>query len=316
MLWLKPIHKVRIAMARLRSFSWFLLIAIVLGGIAVQPAAAKPRDMSLYPLRVRILESDTAHASGRANLIDGQEVHGFDFSFRCPIHYMTSVGNQAYAAKWITQGKTLEVVSGTIGDEKHTEVCVFRITLYDYVYHLQNGMLTTLTQEQYKVRTGAALPPPGPVDSDMTHYPIRLSILEINWGPPLNGRRTGTGRGNLVSPAALASVDFTTDCNVVFRVTPAGRYLPGRWTQADSAMAVLLKLGGDSGGSYVCNLKTSLHTDVYVLDASGVVRAVSAEEYRRSILKTAAPAVPATQDGAKPAGETATPASDPGAPRQ
>jgi hypothetical protein len=303
-------------MANLRCFPWFLPIPIFLCGIAIQPAAAKPRDMSLYPLRVRILESDTAHASGRANLIDGQEVHGFDFSFRCPIHYMTSVGNQAYAAKWITQGKTLEVVSGTIGDEKRTEVCVFRITLYDYVYHIQNGLLTTLTQEQYKVRTGAALPAPGPVDSDMSHYPIRLSILEINWGPPLNGRRTGTGRGNLVSKADISSVDFTTDCNVVFRVTPAGRYLPGRWTQGGTAMALLLKIGGDSGGSYVCNLKTSLHTDVYVMDASGAVKAVSAEEYRSIILKTTSAAVPAVQDGDKPTGEAAVPAADPGAPRQ
>jgi len=81
-------------------------------------------------------------------------------------------------------------------------------------------------------------------------------------------------------------------------------------------MALLLKIGGDSGGSYVCNLKTSLHTDVYVMDASGAVKAVSAEEYRSIILKTTSAAVPAVQDGDKPTGEAAVPAADPGAPRQ
>lgn len=301
-------------MADRRSFPWFLSILIVLSGISVEPAAAKPRDLSLYPLRVRILQSDWqrnlasnyfGQGAGVANLIDGQEIHGFNFSYGCRFHYANTVGDQAYVAKWDKPGKTLEVLATTSGDQNQQDVCEFKVLLHDYVFDIQNGTITTFTQEQYKVRIGAALPVAGPVDSDISHYPIRLSILEIDWSPPLNGRRTGTGRGNLVTQAGLSSVDFTTNCNVVFRLTPMGRYLAGRWVQEGSVLALLLQVGGDSGGSYLCTLKTSLHTDIYVLDASGAVKAVSPEEYRRSILKTTAAEEPGVQGAGNPGGEPA-----------
>jgi uncharacterized protein len=299
-------------MANRRSFSWFLSILIILCGIVVEPADAKPRDLSTYPLRVHIFQSDWdprvgnlmgGRGSGVANLIDGQDIHGFEFSYECPINYLKSVGNQAYAAKWKKPGKTLELVGNTVGNENKSNTCEFKLTLHDYVYDLQNGTLATFSQEQYKVRIGAALPKAGPIDTDINHYPIRLSVLAIDWTPLVNGTRTATGRGNILTHAGLSSVDFTTSCILPFRATTEGHYYAGQWSQEDSSLMLLLRTSGESATSLLCTLQTNVHTDIYVRDTSGAITAMSPEEYRRTILKTTAPGAPAVQDAGKPGGE-------------
>jgi hypothetical protein len=284
-------------MANSCSSSRFLGLLIVLVIAPFQPAGAKPLDLTLYPLRVHIFESDWKNGagSGRADLTDGKDVHGIDFSYACPNNYMRSIGNEAYAAKWKKPEKTIEIVGNKVGEQKN-ETCEFKITLHDYVYYVENGTLVNITQEQYKVRVGAALARSAPVDADPSHYPIGLSVLEVNWTPLQNGTRTATGRGNLRLPTGLSSVDFTSDCNLAFPVTGENRYYSGRWTQEGSALALLLLVA--SGDPHSCTLKTSVHSDVYIRDASGTLKAVSAEEYRNTILKRTAPAAtqPASPD--------------------
>jgi hypothetical protein len=302
-------------MANLRSISWFLSNLIVLGIIANQHADAKPRDLSLYPLRVLIFQSDrtgnvgySGQHSGMANLFDGQETHGFDFTYDCPVNFQKSVGNRPYVAKWKKPGKTIEVVGSKIGDQDHSETCEFKVTLHDYVYDIQNGTLSTFTLEQYKVRIGAALPKAGLIDSDINHYPLRLSILAIDWTPLLNGTRTASGKGNLQTQAGLSSVDFTTSCILQFGASPDDRYYAGQWAQEGSSLVLLLRTSGALVTSLLCTLQTNLHTDIYVREASGAIKAVSPEEYRRTMLKKTAGAVPAIQDAGKPSGEPSAPA--------
>jgi uncharacterized protein len=301
-----------------RFSSWFFRLLIILAVAAIKPASAKPRDLSPYPLRVHIFQSEWnprpgnswgGQGSGVANLIDGQDIHGFDFSYECPINYLKSVGNQAYAAKWKKPGKTIVLVGNTVGNENKSDTCEFKVTLHDYVYDVQNGTLAMFSQEQYKVRTGAALPKTGPVDSDINHYPLRLSVLAIDWTPLLNGTRTATGRGNILTHAGLSSVDFTTSCVVPFRASEEARYYAGQWTREDSTLALLLRTSGESATSFLCTLQTNLHTDIYVRGASGVITAVSPEEYRRTVLKMSAPPAPAVQDAGKPGGEPSAPAA-------
>jgi TPR repeat protein len=295
-----------------RFSSWSFPLLIILAVAAIQPTGAKPRDLSTYPLRVHIFQSDWdprtgnlmgGRGSGVANLIEGQDIHGFDFSYECPINYLKSVGNQAYAAKWKKPGKTIELVGNTVGNENKSDTCEFKVTLHDYVYDVQNGTLAMFSQEQYKVRTGAALPKSGPIDADISHYPLRLSVLAIDWTPLVNGARTATGRGNIVTRTGLSSVDFTTSCIVPFRVSEEGRYYAGQWTREGSALAIFLHTGGESPTSFLCNLQTNLHTDIYVRDASGAITAMSPEDYRRTVLKMSAPPAPAIQNAGKPGGE-------------
>jgi hypothetical protein len=222
---------------------------------------------------------------------------------------MKSVGNQAYTAKWKQPGKTIEIVGSAIGNQDRSDTCEFKVTLHDYVYDIQNGTLSTFTQEQYKVRIGAALPKTGPIDSDISHYPLRLSILAIDWAPPLNGTRTAAGKGNLQTHAGLSSVDFTTSCILPFRASPEGRYYAGQWTQEGSTLVLLLRTSGELATSLLCTLQTNLHTDIYVRDASGAIKAVPPEEYRRTMLKMTASAVSAVQGAGKPGGEASAPAA-------
>ncbi len=291
-------------MANRRFCSWFSSLLIFVAIAEIQPAAAKPRDLSLYPLRVHIFESEWkpnslgGSGSGMANLIDGQNVQGFDFSYMCPINFMKSVGNQAYVAKWKKPGKTIEIVGSKLGDQDKSDACEFKITLHEFVYDLQNGTLATFTPEQYKVRVGMALPKATPVDADPNHYPVRLSVLDISWAPPLNGTRSASGRGNLRLPTGTSSVDFTSDCNVVFPANKEGLYYAGRWTQEGSTLELLLVAGGTP---FSCTLKTSVHTDVYVKDSTGTIKAISAEEYRRTVMKQSAPAAPAPLTASQPA---------------
>jgi TPR repeat protein len=305
------------AASRRFSSRLFPLLLIVVAA-AIQPAGAKPRDLSTYPLRVHIFQSDWdprtgnlmgGRGSGVANLIDGQDIHGIDFSYECPINYLKSVGNQAYAAKWKKPEKTIELVGNKVGNENKSDTCEFKVTLHDYVYDVQNGTLATFTQEQYKVRIGAALPKTGPVDTEISHYPLRLSVLAIDWTPLLNGARTGSGRGNIVTHTGIASVDFTTNCIVPFRTSEEGRYYLGQWTREGSTLALLLRTSGETNNSFLCNLQTSLHTDIYVRDASGAIKAVLPEEYRRTVLKMAAPTGPAVQEAGKPGGQPSAPAA-------
>ncbi len=297
-------------MTKQRSISSFFPLLIVLAAAHIEPADAKPRDLSEYPLRVHIFQSEWktggfggGQGSGIANLMDGPDIHGFDFSYGCAINYMKSVGNQAYAAKWKKPGKIIEVVGSAVGNQDKTDTCDFKVTLHDYVYDVQNGTLSMFTQEQYKVRMGAALPKTGSVDTDINHYPLRISVLAVDWMPPLNGTRTASGRGNLLTQAGLSSVDFTTSCVFPFPASADGHYYPGKWTREGSELMVLLRAAGGSDGSLLCPLQTSLHTDIYVREASGAIKAVSPEEYRRSVLKITAPVAPPAQDAREPNGE-------------
>ena len=262
-------------------FSTFLLLSF-----SILPAFAKPRDLSLYTLRVHIFKAEwTSDAlggrgSGMANLYDGQNIRAIDFVYFCPTQYMPSVGNQAYQAKWKKPEKSLEILGTKVGGDGKSDPCEFKVSLHNFVYDYQSGTLSTFTSEQFKVRNGMALPNQGVIDTDPTHYPLRLSILQVDWTLPVEGFRTGTGKGNVNTPSGLSSVDFTTECGAALPVTPQGHAYAGRWLQESSLMTLFLQAG--SGQTFLCTVRTSLHTDIYVLDPSGTVRAMSQEEYRRT----------------------------------
>jgi hypothetical protein len=283
-------------MPKRRFCFWALHLVILVAMGVTQPAVAKPRDMSLYTLRLHIFESDWkpsavgGSGTGNGNLFDGTEIHGVSFTYFCPINYMRSVGSQAYAARWKKPGKKIEIVGSPVGGGDKSDTCEFNVTLHDFVYDVQNGTLATFTPEQYKVRTGMALPKNEKIDGSLGDYPVRLSVLEINWNAPLNGTRSASGRGNLRSESKISSVDFTTDCNAAFPASGDGRYYAGKWSQGEGSALTLLLMA--NGAAMTCTLKTSVHTDVYVKDAAGSIRAVSAEEYRHTAMKQSSPATP------------------------
>jgi hypothetical protein len=262
----------------------YLSALVILLGCASSATAQK--DLAEYPLRVHIFKSEWVPerfygtGSGMANLYDGQSVHGIEFVYDCNTRYMDSVGNQAYGAKWKKPEKSIEIVSKPVVGTGHTDKCEFKISMHEYVYDLQNGTLTTFTQEQYKARMGVAIPKGEVVDGDITHYPLRLSVLKIDWAPAANGTRTGFGRGNLMNGTTPSSVDFTTNCTTPFSITPEGKSYAAQWQQEGSQMKLLLRSASGSA-ALACLLNTSTHTDVYVSDGAGGVKAISPQEYQQ-----------------------------------
>lgn len=257
-----------------------LLAALILS--CARGASGKPRDLSEYPLSVQIFESGRSgyQTVGRGNLIEGQSIRAFDFVYSCFMKLTETVGTQGYSAKWKKPGKLIQIVGTAVGDQRRQEACDLQVTLHEgYVYDRVNGGgVQTFTEERYKQRNGMAPPPSNATDPDVSHYPLRLAVLGVDWDPPVGGTRAGAGKGNLRLGPWIGSVDFTTTCDAAFGVTPAHRYLVGRWRQEGSQMEVLLMT---KDREYMCVLKTNVHTDVYVLDASGTIRALSQEEFRK-----------------------------------
>ena len=272
-------------MARQSCFRWTVLTLLLLGTAITQEAGAKPRDLSQYPLRVHIFQSHWDRRSGDfygqgygiANLFDGATVRGMNFTYDCPAQYAETIGNEAYVAKWKKPEKTLELVAEKTGEPGKSDTCEFRVTLHDFVYDLQNGTLATFSPEQYKMRLGAALPKNESIDTNPSHYPLRLAVLQAHWEPAVNGTRNGSGRGNLRIGSKLSSVDFTTSCGAAFPTTPDDRYYAAIWIREGAELAVLLT---QQGGAAICRLDTILHTDVYVREASGTVKAISQDDYK------------------------------------
>ncbi|MGH9343611.1 MAG: hypothetical protein ACRD19_07615 [Terriglobia bacterium] len=119
----------------------FLGILIVFLCIPVSLFAKK--RLSDYSMRLQILQTRWNHngwgfhAYGRANLFDQHGVpHGMEFTYDCNDHLMASSANEAYPARWVKQGRSIDVVFGEIGanpDSFHD--CEFKISEKPFVFY-------------------------------------------------------------------------------------------------------------------------------------------------------------------------------------
>jgi hypothetical protein len=264
----------------------FVLGLLVAAVAAPAFAAPNPAD---YPLRVHIFTTswngsiyNGYHGFGRANLTDGADTHAMEYTFECNEHFMISDSGEASAAKWKKPGQAIEMLVGEIGSNKlHT--CQLKVEMKDTVYARRNGLLEVLSQEDYKAREAnreqhnAAI---APVDADPAHYPLQLAVLDMDWGEAMGGIVRGSGHANVRSGSEISSMDFVAECPVKFKATPDGRYFYAKWTREGSDMQILMHKLGDPTQAATCNLKTSVHTDVYVMQSAGVLKAVSQEKYK------------------------------------
>jgi hypothetical protein len=271
---------------RRNRLTLFLSLFLVLTTAVAAHAAPKLAD---YPLRVRIFQNhwngsdwNGYRGFGRANLIDGDQTNAMEYTFLCEDHFTASDPGEGYPAKWKKQGQELEMLLGIIGTDK-VHKCTMKTTLKDFVFVRRAGVLGTITQAEFKDRQAkfaqraAAL---APADANNSHYPLHLSILNLNWGNTVAGLHSGMGQGNLTTPAGVSAVDFSLSCPVSIDVNPIGRYYLGRWQAEGSRMSLLLHKLGDPTAAATCDLKTIVHTDVYVRRSTGDLQAVSQAQYK------------------------------------
>ena len=123
---------------------------------AVQAGGPDPAD---YPLRVHVLKStsqsrhsresksfsdtpDYIDGQGVADLFEGGEPQGFEFSYSCIGGLQASAGYGTYPARWKKKQKTLEVLLPQPGKPWNLEPCGLRAELRPgLVFYFENGKL-------------------------------------------------------------------------------------------------------------------------------------------------------------------------------
>lgn len=124
----------------------------VLPVLAVLAASlmAESKNPNDYPLRIHIFGRnqttfyhhefvDEAKGDGRANLFEGGEAHGVDFSYACSEKLRASFGFETYPAKWRKPGRQLVVLMPVFGQTGKYFTCDLNTDVKDFAYTRRNG---------------------------------------------------------------------------------------------------------------------------------------------------------------------------------
>jgi hypothetical protein len=114
-----------------------------------------------YPLRIRVYSKsqttfysrtivEEAKGEGRANLFEGDDVHGIDFNYSCSEKLKASFGYETYPAKWKKQDKVLTVLLPVMGKANTYTSCDLNAALRDSVYKRNNGKMGEEPAAKYK----------------------------------------------------------------------------------------------------------------------------------------------------------------------
>ena len=152
----------------MKYFSRALLLFLPLLAFATK----NPSD---YPLRVQLMQITPSpqgpirgvyQGSGRGNIIEGELIHGFDFSYLCEAQLTTSVAGRAYSAKWKKPQLRMELLGNKVGEKEKYVECDLKTLVHEGVYVTRGGSLGEMSQENFKAfrskRAEAQHPTPPP----------------------------------------------------------------------------------------------------------------------------------------------------------
>ena len=137
--------------------TWFAVIMLLCAPMLLGESK-NPAD---YALRIHIYSKsqttfysrtivEEAKGDGRANLFEGDDVHGVDFNYACSEKLKASFGYETYVAKWKKQDKVLTVLLPVIGKANTFTVCDLNVALRDNVYKRSNGKMGEEPAAKYK----------------------------------------------------------------------------------------------------------------------------------------------------------------------
>jgi hypothetical protein len=122
-----------------------IFTVFVLAQMGATPAGPADANDPAYPLRIHILRVswnghhdrwgnyDEATGWGRGDIWEPQR-QGFDYTFSCFEPFLHTTGDEAYSARWKSQGKTLEILEERIGSGGKFEKCELKVDLKPYAY--------------------------------------------------------------------------------------------------------------------------------------------------------------------------------------
>jgi len=140
-----------------------LLLTSLAGSMLLSPPMllGKSINPADYPLRVRVYSKDQAtfyshreveeaKGEGRANLFEGDDVHGIDFNYACSEKLKASFGYETYLAKWKKPGKELTLLLPVMGKANTYNTCDLNVALRDAVYVRHSGRMSEEPAEKFK----------------------------------------------------------------------------------------------------------------------------------------------------------------------
>src|SRR6266850_754851 len=234
-------------------------------GLVLLASVANAKDnVADYLLRVTIAETKWernpmggAIGSGHGNLVSDDSVRGFDYTFSCSRPFNATQGTSVNPAKWKKPETRLEILESRIGDADKHDTCELKVTMTNVVYGYDNGHLVTYSIEQWNkvIADRRMLALNGrPTDTDRTHYPLQVTILEAQWqASALTGGSAGSGRGNIRSGTSTMAFDFSALCPGRLNVSAQGSApYGGRWQQDGTRLVLLSHTVGDQQADHTC----------------------------------------------------------------
>ncbi len=119
------------------------------------------KNMADYTLRLRIFSKaatnfysrtvvEESKGDGRADLFEGEDVHGVDFNYACDEKFKASFAYETYPAKWKKPGQVLTVLLPVFGKANTYFTCNFNTAVRDTAYVRNNGRMSEEPPEGYK----------------------------------------------------------------------------------------------------------------------------------------------------------------------
>jgi hypothetical protein len=117
------------------------------------------KNLADYPLQIEIVESHWNHHRdnsvdgwGRGNIINGDSIHAFDFTYESIGPFHRTVGDAHYAAKWKKDQLKLEMLVGQIGSPNKFQSFDLKTSVRDDVYIRSTEGSVAVSQAEYKAK--------------------------------------------------------------------------------------------------------------------------------------------------------------------
>lgn len=117
---------------------------------------------------------------------------------------------------------------------------------------------------------------------DPTKYPLKVHILRQNWASH-NVRRSdyrASGWGNIWEGDSVHGFDFDYECSFGLRRTAHNQPYMAKWKKPRLRLTVLAGEIGKNNKYQECQLKTTMHEGVYILQAGGGISELSQDDYK------------------------------------
>jgi hypothetical protein len=134
--------------------NWTAVAALVL---FVSSLGVAGKNLTDYPLQVEIVESHwhnhrdgTVNGWGQGNVVDGDAIHGFDFSYEASEPFHRTRGSAHYLAKWKKSVLRMELIVGEIGSVDKYHSYDLKTSIRDEVYVLGPNGADAVSQEEFR----------------------------------------------------------------------------------------------------------------------------------------------------------------------